>query len=61
MGQVKITFETQTSHGLYRDALYFQEEEIPPEDEIERLKQERVDNWVAFVTALTQEKPPQDG
>lgn len=61
MATVQIIFEAQTPHGVYRDALYFQEGEVPPEAEIERLKQERVDNWVAVITAPPAEEVPQDG
>jgi len=60
MQYIKIDFEIATSFGLYRDALYFLEEEVPPEIEIERMKQERVDNWVAVVIAFSAESvlPP---
>jgi hypothetical protein len=61
MSQIQIIFETQTPYGVFRDALYFQEGEVPPEAEIERLKQERIDNWIAVVTAPPVEEPPQDG
>ncbi len=61
MNQIQIIFETQTPYGVFRDALYFQEGEVPPEAEIERLKQERIDNWIAVVTAPPVEEPPQDG
>jgi hypothetical protein len=52
MEQVKIVFEALTAYGMYRDALYFVEGEVPPENEIERLKQERIDNWIAVVAPL---------
>lgn len=66
MDTVQINFEAQTPYGPYRDTLYFQEGEVPPEAEIERLKQERVDNWIAVITAppveeLPAEEVPQDG
>ena len=68
MDTVQIIFEAQTPYGVYRDALYFQEGEVPPEAEIERLKQERVDNWIAVITAPQMEvlkdiaeEMPQDG
>lgn len=61
MSQIQIIFETQTPYGVFRDALYFQEGEVPSEAEIERLKQERIDNWIAVVTAPPVEEPSQDG
>lgn len=50
---MKIDFEVQTEHGMYRDALYFTDEEYAAltEDDIEQLKQTRVDNWIAVITA----------
>ncbi len=61
MGQVQIIFEVLTAHGKYCDALYFQEGEVPSEAEIERLKQERIDNWIAVIAAPPTEEAPQDG
>lgn len=68
MEPVKIVFEKKTPYGTYRDALYFQADQVPPDDEVERLKQERVDNWIAALTAppveVTEEpaeEVPQDG
>ena len=61
MNQIQIIFETQTPYGVFRDALYFQEGKVPSEAEIERLKQERIDNWIAVVTAPPVEEPSQDG
>jgi hypothetical protein len=52
MDTVQIIFEAQTPYGMYRDALYFQEGEVPPEAEIERLKQERINTWVSIVAAM---------
>jgi len=49
---MQIIFEKETQHGTYRDALYFPEDQVPSDEEIERLKQERVDNWITFVNAL---------
>jgi hypothetical protein len=48
---LKIDFEFQTEHGLYRDALYLPDDHGLTDDQIEAMKQQRVDNWIAFVTA----------
>jgi hypothetical protein len=61
MNTIQIVFEKETQHGTYRDALYFPEDQVPSDEEIERLKQERVDNWIAVITAPPVEEPPQDG
>jgi len=42
---IKIDFEFQTSHGL-------------TDDQIEAMKLDRVDNWIAVVTAPLVEKTP---
>jgi hypothetical protein len=45
--KIQLTFTEQTSHGEFRDALYFTQEEyaeLKPED-LEKRKQERIDNW----------------
>lgn len=51
---MKIDFEFETQYGVYRDALHFPDDQpIPSETEIELMKKERVDNWIAFI-----ENPP---
>jgi len=52
---MKIDFEFQTAHGMYRDALYLPYDHGLSDAEIEAMKQERVDNWIAIITA-----PPPD-
>lgn len=52
---MKIDFEVQTEHGLYRDALYV--DESTTDAEIEAMKQERVNNWIALVTAPPEPEP----
>jgi len=48
---MKIDFEVETAHGKFCDALYFEDDAVPDEATIEAMKQERVDNWIAVVTA----------
>jgi len=45
---IQVRFKDKTSHGEYNDALYFTQEEHAKTEqkEIDKLKQERVDNWV---------------
>lgn len=52
---IKIDFEFQTEHGLFRDALHLADDHTFTDAEIEAMKQERVNNWIAVVTA-----PPAD-
>lgn len=51
---VKIDFEFETTHGTFRDALYLPEGHSFTEDEIEGMKQERLNNWLSVV-----ENPPE--
>ena len=48
---IKIDFEIETEHGTFRDALHLPDDHSFTDSEIEAMKQERVNNWVAFVTA----------
>lgn len=56
---MKIDFEFQTEHGLFRDALHLTDDHTFNEQEIQAMKQERVDNWIAVVTAPPVEEPPE--
>lgn len=53
---MKIDFEFQTPYGLFRDALHLDDTAILTEVEIELMKQQRVDSWIAIVTAPPVEK-----
>ena len=48
---MKIDFEFNTAHGLFRDALHLPDDHTLSPDEIQLMKEERVDNWIAVVTA----------
>ena len=58
--RMKIDFEFQTPHGVFRDALHLPDDHAFTEAEIEAMKQQRVDNWIAVVTAPAVEEPAQD-
>jgi hypothetical protein len=45
-----IVFEFNTPRGLFRDALHLAEDHNLTDAEIEAMKQERVDNWIAIVS-----------
>lgn len=47
---VKIDFEFQTIHGMYRDALHLPDDHGLDDTQIEAMKQARVDNWLVIVT-----------
>lgn len=48
---MKIDFCVDTEHGQFCDALHFEDDAVPDEATIEAMKQERVDNWIAIITA----------
>jgi hypothetical protein len=52
---MKIDFEFDTPHGVFRDALHLADDHTFTDEEIQAMKQQRVDNWIAVVTA-----PPVD-
>lgn len=47
---VKIEFEFQTECGLFRDALHLPDDHGLTDEQVEALKAERRDNWLAIVT-----------
>lgn len=53
MIQVRFTFETE--FGPFSDALYLEEGHTLTEEQIEALKQERLNSWLAIVNP-----PPSD-
>ena len=50
---IKLIFEFETKYGVYRDALYLEENHTFTEQEVDAMKQQRVDNWIAVI-----ENPP---
>ena len=54
---MKIDFEYDTPHGVFRDALHLPDNHGFSDSEIEAMKQQRVDNWIAIVTAPPVEEP----
>ena len=51
---MKIDFQFNTEYGVFSDALYLDDNHSFTEQEIEAMKQERVDNWIAVI-----ESPPE--
>lgn len=46
---MKIDFEFDTPYGLFCDALHFADDELPSQEIIESMKQQRLDNWLALI------------
>lgn len=57
---MKIDFEFDTPHGMFRDALHLPDDHTFTDDEIQAMKQQRVDNWIAIVTAPPVETPAEE-
>ena len=56
---VKIDFEFDSQYGVFRDALHLPDDHGMTEAEIQAMKQQRFDNWIAIVTAPPVELPPE--
>jgi hypothetical protein len=54
---VKIDFEFQTDYGKFADALHLPDDHGLSEEQIEAVKEQRRDNWIAIVTAQPVETP----
>ena len=54
---MKIDFEFDTPHGIFRDALHLPDDHGLSDAEIEAMKEQRRDNWIAVVTAPSVEEP----
>ena len=51
---MKIDFSFDTQYGTFADALWFPDDQPAPSDaDIETMKQQRLANWIAVVTAPT--------
>lgn len=47
---MKIDFQFETDYGVFSDAIWFPDDMPAPTDaEIESVKQERLNNWLAIV------------
>lgn len=48
---MKINFSFDTQHGKFSDAINLPDDHTFTDAEIEAMKQQRLDNWIAVVTA----------
>jgi hypothetical protein len=56
---MKIDFSFDTPHGKFADALHLPDDHGFTEAEIEAMKEQRRDNWIAVVTAPPVEPEPE--
>lgn len=47
---MKIDFEYETQYGIFKDSLYFADGVIPAEEQLNLLKQERLNRWIQLVS-----------
>ena len=55
----QIVFEFDTQYGVFRDALYLPDDHGLTDDQVQALKQERLDNWLSIVSAASNAPPPE--
>lgn len=56
---MKIDFEFDSALGIFRDALHLPDDHTFTDYEIQAMKQQRFDNWLAIVNAPPVELPPE--
>lgn len=55
--QMKIEFEFDSKYGLYKDALHLPDDHGLSDADIESMKQQRLNNWIAVLEAPPVEQP----
>ena len=58
---IKIDFSFDTQYGTFSDALHLPDDHTLTDAEIEAMKQQRLDNWLAIVNAPHTEMLDEDG
>jgi hypothetical protein len=48
---INIDFEFETKYGKFADAIWLSEDHTLSDIEIQQLKQQRLDNWLAIIEA----------
>lgn len=51
VSMIKIDFSFETPHGKFADALHLPDDHSLSDAEIQTMKEQRRDNWIAIVTA----------
>jgi hypothetical protein len=51
-----INFQFDTKYGAFKDAIHLPKNHTYTNDDIEAMKQTRLDNWIAIVTAPSEEE-----
>jgi hypothetical protein len=57
---MKIDFSFPSEYGTFSDALHLPDDHLFTDAEIEAMKQQRFDNWIAVITAPPVEETPSE-
>lgn len=57
---MQIRFSYETKYGLFSDALNIPDNHTFSDQEIEDMKQQRVDNWIAYIDSTQDAQSPLD-
>jgi hypothetical protein len=55
---IKIDFSFSSQYGTFSDALHLPDDHGLSDEQIEAMKQQRFDNWIAVITAPPVEETP---
>lgn len=56
--KVQVRFTAETQYGSFADALYFTEAEWAANPDVEAMKQQLIDNYVALMDEMTSQNEP---
>jgi hypothetical protein len=54
---MKINFSFDTQYGTFNDALHLPDDHTLTEEQIESIKQERLNNWITIIETPSEEVP----
>ena len=57
---IKIDFEYTTPYGIFRDAIHLEDNHGLSDEQIEAMKQERLNAWISIIENPPQEEPEVD-
>lgn len=57
---VGIDFEFDSAYGKFRDCLWLPDDHTYTDVELDAMKQQRFDNWIAAVTTIQEPPPTED-
>jgi hypothetical protein len=55
---MKIDFSFNTQYGIFSDAIHLPDDHTLTEEQIESIKQERLNNWITIIETPSEEVSP---